>query len=45
MFMLLLSVAGNETTRTATAIGMNALLDHPDQMAKLLAEPGRRRLS
>ncbi len=37
MFMLLLSVAGNETTRTATAIGMNALFDHPDQMAKLLA--------
>ena len=37
MFMLLLSVAGNETTRTATSIGMNALLDHPDQMAKLLA--------
>ena len=37
MFMLLLSVAGNETTRTATAIGMNALFDHPEQMAKLRA--------
>jgi cholest-4-en-3-one 26-monooxygenase len=37
MFMLLLSVAGNETTRTATAIGMNALFDHPEQMAALRA--------
>ncbi|MGI9576936.1 MAG: cytochrome P450 [Microthrixaceae bacterium] len=37
MFMLLLSVAGNETTRTATAGGMNALFDHPEQMAKLRA--------
>jgi cholest-4-en-3-one 26-monooxygenase len=37
MFMLLLSVAGNETTRTATAIGMNALMDHPEQMARVVA--------
>ncbi|MCP4436421.1 MAG: cytochrome P450 [Actinomycetia bacterium] len=37
MFMMLLSVAGNETTRTATAIGMNALFDHPEQMARLQA--------
>jgi cholest-4-en-3-one 26-monooxygenase len=35
MFMLLLAVAGNETTRNATAHGMNALLQHPDQFAEL----------
>ena len=37
MFMLLLTVAGNETTRNATAAGMHALLQHPEQFAKLLA--------
>ncbi|MDE0237140.1 MAG: cytochrome P450, partial [bacterium] len=31
MFMLLLTVAGNETTRNATAQGMLALMDHPEQ--------------
>jgi cholest-4-en-3-one 26-monooxygenase len=30
-FMLLLIVAGNETTRNATSAGMLALLNHPDQ--------------
>jgi cholest-4-en-3-one 26-monooxygenase len=35
MFMLLLSVAGNETTRNATAWGMWALMQHPDQYAAL----------
>jgi cholest-4-en-3-one 26-monooxygenase len=30
-FMLLLLVAGNETTRNATSAGMVALLDHPEQ--------------
>jgi cholest-4-en-3-one 26-monooxygenase len=30
-FVILLSVAGNETTRTAIATGMNAFLDNPDQ--------------
>ena len=30
-FMLLLLVAGNETTRNATSAGMVALLNHPDQ--------------
>jgi cholest-4-en-3-one 26-monooxygenase len=30
-YVLMLAVAGNETTRNATSIGMNALLEHPDQ--------------
>src|SRR5690606_10088568 len=36
MFMLLLTVAGNETTRNATAAGMHALLTHPDEMSRFL---------
>ncbi len=39
MFMLLLTVAGNETTRNATAHGMLALLEHPDQWERLKADP------
>jgi cholest-4-en-3-one 26-monooxygenase len=39
MFFLLLAVAGNETTRNATAHGMKALMDNPDQFAKLVANP------
>jgi cholest-4-en-3-one 26-monooxygenase len=39
MFFLLLAVAGNETTRNATAHGMKALIDHPDQFDKLKANP------
>ena len=35
MFMLLLSVAGNETTRNTTSWGMWALMQHPDQYASL----------
>jgi cholest-4-en-3-one 26-monooxygenase len=35
MFMLLLSVAGNETTRNTTAWGMWALMQHPEQYASL----------
>lgn len=38
MFSLLLTVAGNETTRNATAHGMRALMEHPDQYAKLVAD-------
>lgn len=30
-FVILLSVAGNETTRTAITHGMNAFFEHPDQ--------------
>ncbi len=36
-FMLLLAVAGNETTRNATVHGMQAFFDHPDQWEKLKA--------
>ncbi len=38
MFLLLV-VAGNETTRQAIAHGMQALMDNPDQMARLRADP------
>ena len=41
VFMLLLSVAGNETTRNATAHGMHALLTHPEQFALLKSDPDR----
>ncbi len=37
-FMLLLTVAGNETTRNATSGGMLALLTHPEEMTKLRAD-------
>ncbi len=37
-FMLLLTVAGNETTRNATSGGMLALLTHPEEMAKLRSD-------
>ncbi|MHB8468107.1 MAG: cytochrome P450 [Acidimicrobiales bacterium] len=39
LFFLLLSVAGNETTRNLIAHGMYALLEHPDQHKDLLADP------
>ena len=39
MFFMLLAVAGNETTRNATSHGMKALLDNPDQFARLKAHP------
>ena len=39
LFFLLLSVAGNETTRNAISHGMNAFLDHPEQWEQLVADP------
>jgi cholest-4-en-3-one 26-monooxygenase len=38
-FFLLLSVAGNETTRNLISGGLIALLEHPEQRARLLADP------
>jgi cholest-4-en-3-one 26-monooxygenase len=39
LFFLLLSVAGNETTRNAISHGMNAFLENPDQYALLVSDP------
>ncbi|WP_237106423.1 cytochrome P450 [Nonomuraea sp. MG754425] len=39
LFVLLLVVAGNETTRNAASGGMLALFDHPDQWARLVDDP------
>jgi cholest-4-en-3-one 26-monooxygenase len=38
-FFLLLSVAGNETTRTVTTNGMLDLIRHPEQRQKVLDDP------
>lgn len=38
-FFLLLAVAGNETTRTLISGGMLALIEHPEQRARLMADP------
>jgi cytochrome P450 len=38
-FFLLLTVAGNETTRTVTTNGMKLLLDHPDALRALVEDP------
>jgi cholest-4-en-3-one 26-monooxygenase len=40
LFFMLLAVAGNETTRNAISGGMYAFTQHPDQWAKLKADPG-----
>ena len=39
LFFLLLTVAGNETTRNAASGGMLALFEHPAQWRRLLADP------
>lgn len=41
LFFLLLSVAGNETTRNAISHGMNAFLENPDQYELLVSDPKR----
>ncbi len=41
LFFLLLSVAGNETTRNAISHGMNAFLENPDQYDLLASDPDR----
>ena len=38
LFVLLLTVAGNETTRNAASGGMLAFFEHPDQWARLLVD-------
>ena len=38
-YLFLLIAAGNETTRNATTGGVIALLQHPDQLARLVANP------
>jgi cytochrome P450 len=38
-FFLLLAVAGNETTRTATSQGIRLLAEHPAQRERLLRDP------
>ena len=39
LFFMLLSVAGNETTRNAIAHGLGAFLAHPEEYAKLVDDP------
>jgi cholest-4-en-3-one 26-monooxygenase len=38
-FFMLLAVAGNETTRNLISGGMLALIEHPEQRARLMADP------
>jgi cytochrome P450 len=39
-FFVILAIAGSETTRNAIAQGLLALLENPDQLAELRADPG-----
>ncbi len=39
MFVVLLSVAGNETTRNAVSGGLLALIEHPEQRDRLIGDP------
>ncbi|MFD0658373.1 cytochrome P450 [Thermocatellispora tengchongensis] len=43
LFVLLLVVAGNETTRNAASGGMLALFEHPEQWRLLTEDPSRAR--
>jgi cytochrome P450 len=38
-FFMLLAVAGNETTRTATSHGVRLLAEHPEQRERVLRDP------
>ena len=38
-FFLLLLIAGNETTRTVTVNGFRTLLEHPEQLRRLVEDP------
>jgi cholest-4-en-3-one 26-monooxygenase len=44
MFALLLTVAGNETTRNATSHGMRAFIENPGEYKKLVDDPSPERL-
>lgn len=39
LFVMLLTTAGNETTRTAISQGMRAFIEHPEQWERLRREP------
>ena len=41
LFFMLLIDAGGDTTRNLVSTGLRALLQHPDQLARLTAEPDR----
>ena len=42
-FFILLTTAGNETTRHTLSLGLLALFEHPEERARLVADPGARR--
>lgn len=39
LWFLILAIAGSETTRNAIAIGLKTLLEHPEQLDRLRAQP------
>jgi len=39
LFFMVLTIAGSETTRSAIASGLIALLEHPDQMERMRTDP------
>ncbi len=39
VFFILLTTAGNETTRHTISLGLLDLLDHPEEIARLIADP------